>query len=69
MLSIHTIKETQLEGLAMSVGENAVNKHANVVCRKVVSEQAGTYGCYVAVHVVIKDVVDGFNFSAYSHKK
>lgn len=52
------IKETQLEGLAMSVGENAVNKHANVVCRKVVSEQAGTYGCYVAVHVVIKDVVD-----------
>lgn len=52
------IKETQLEGLAMSVGENAVNKHANVVCRKVVSEQIGTYGCYVAVHVVIKDVVD-----------
>lgn len=51
------IKESQLEGLAMSVGENAVNKHANVVCRKVVSEQAGTYGCYVAVHVVIKDVV------------
>lgn len=52
------IKESQLEGLAMSVGENAVNKHANVVCRKVVSESAGTYGCYVAVHVVIKDVVD-----------
>lgn len=52
------IKETQLEGLAMSVGENVVNKHANVVCRKVVSEKAGTYGCYVAVHVVIKDVVD-----------
>lgn len=52
------IKESQLEGLAMSVGENAVNKHANVVCRKIVSESAGTFGCYVAVHVVIKDVVD-----------
>ncbi len=51
------IKESQLEGLAMSVGENVVNKHANVVCRKVVSEAAGTYGCYVAVHVVIKDAV------------
>ncbi len=50
-------KESQLEGLAMSVGEKAINKHADVVCRKVISEKAGTYGCYVAVHVPVGDVV------------
>lgn len=51
-------KESQLEGLALSVGEKAVNKYAEVVCRKVISEKEGTYGCYVAVHVPIADVVD-----------
>ena len=47
-----------MEGLALSVGEKAVNKYAEVVCRKVISEKEGTYGCYVAVHVPIADVVD-----------
>ncbi len=52
------VKESQLEGMAMSVGEKAINKHADVVCRKVISEKAGTYGCYVAVHVPIGEVVN-----------
>ncbi len=52
------VKESQLEGMAMSVGEKAINKHADVVCRKVISEKAGTYGCYVAVHVPISEVVN-----------
>lgn len=51
-------KESQLEGLATAVGEKVINKYANVVCRKVVSEKTGTYGAYVAVHVPLKDVVD-----------
>lgn len=51
-------KESQLEGLAMSYGEKAVNKYADVVCRKLVSEKEGTYGCYVAVHVPIAEVLD-----------
>lgn len=51
-------KESQLEGLAMSVGEKAINKHANVVCRKLVSEKTGTYGAYVAVHVPLKETVE-----------
>ena len=52
------VKGSQLEGLAMSVGEEAINKHANVVCRKVVSEKEGGFGCYVAVHVMINDVLE-----------
>ena len=51
-------KESQLEGLAMSVGEKAINKHAEVVCRKIVTEKGGTYGAYVAVHVPLADVVN-----------
>lgn len=56
------IKESQLEGLAMTVGEKAINKYSNVVCRKIVSKNNGhgvlVYGAYVAVHVPLKDVVD-----------
>ena len=51
-------KESQLEGLAMSAGEKAINKHAEVVCRKIVTEKGGTYGAYVAVHVPLADVVN-----------
>lgn len=51
-------KESDLEGLAMAVGEKAINKFANVVCRKIISEKEGTYGCYVAVHVPVGEVVD-----------
>lgn len=51
-------KESQLEGLAMSYGQKAVNKYADVVCRKIVSEKEGTYGCYVAVHVPIAEVLE-----------
>lgn len=51
-------KESQLEGLAMSVGEKAVNKYAERACTKIVAEKTGTYGAYVALHVPLKEVVD-----------
>lgn len=56
------IKESQLEGMAMTVGEKAINRYANVICRKVVSKNNGhgvlVYGAYVAVHVPVKEVID-----------
>lgn len=56
------IKESQLEGLALTVGEKAINKYSNVVCRKIVSKNNGhgvlVYGAYVAVHVPLKEVID-----------
>lgn len=51
-------KESQLEGLAAAYGTKAINKYANRVCHKFVTEKEGTYGCYTAVHVPVKEVVD-----------
>ena len=55
------MKENQLEGLAQAVGEKAINKYAEVVCTKFEQDDMGTYTCYVAVHVPLKNVLDAFN--------
>ena len=55
------IKDSKLEGMAMTVGEKAINKHANIVCRKFVTEKTGTYGCYIALHVNVKEVVESMS--------
>ncbi len=52
------VKESQLEGLALSAGEKAINKYAERACTKFVANKHGGYGCYVAVHVPIGKVVD-----------
>ena len=57
-------KGNKLQGLAFQVGEEVINKHSNTVCRKAFYEERGEdfskggYGMYVAVHVMIKDVVE-----------
>ena len=52
------IKQNELEGDAMVIGEKAINKYAEVVCREFEQTEDGTWTCYVAVHVPIKDVLN-----------
>lgn len=54
----NAVKESQLEGLAISVGEKAVNKFAERVCTKIGQEKTGAYRAYVAVHVPIQKTMD-----------
>lgn len=52
------IKQNELEGEARVIGEKAINKYAEVVCREFGQAEDGTWTCYVAVHVPIKDVLN-----------
>lgn len=52
------VKENELEGEAQAIGEKAINKYAEVVCTKFEQDDMGTYTCYVAVHVPLKDVLN-----------
>lgn len=52
------VKENELEGDAQAIGEKAINKYAEVVCTKFEQDNMGTYTCYVAVHVPLKDVLN-----------
>lgn len=56
-----SVKENQLEGLAQAVGEKAINKYAEVVCTKFEQDDMGTYTCYIAVHVPLKNALDAFD--------
>lgn len=51
-------KENQLEGLAESVGQKAVEKYANAVCTEFAHADNGTFTCYVVVHVPLKNIID-----------
>jgi hypothetical protein len=50
--------ESSLEGGAKAIGEKAINKHANVVCREVARSATGAWVGYVAVRVYIKEALD-----------
>lgn len=52
------IKQNELEGEAMAIGEKAINKYAEVVCAEFAQMEDGTYTCYVAVHVSLKEVLN-----------
>lgn len=52
------IKQNELEGNARVIGEKAINKYAEVVCREFGQAEDGTWTCYVAVHVPIKEVLN-----------
>ena len=52
------IKQNELEGEAMAIGEKALNKHAEPVCREYEQADDGTYTCYIAVHVPLKKVLN-----------
>lgn len=52
------VKENELEGEAVAIGEKAIEKYAETVCREFEQANDGTYTCYVAVHVPIKEVLN-----------
>lgn len=51
-------KESQLENLAISAGEKAINKLYSVDCRQFAQNRYGQWICYEAIYVPMKKVVD-----------
>ena len=54
-------QEAQLEGLCVATGEKAINELFKTGCREYLHEAKGTYGCYVALYVPNKEVLDRIN--------
>ncbi len=52
------VKENELEGAAEAIGTKLIDKYANAVCRDAEHADDGTYTCYVAVHVPLKEVLN-----------
>lgn len=52
------IKENELEGAAEAIGTKLINKYANAVCRDMDQADDGTYTCYVAVQVPLKELLN-----------
>lgn len=52
------VKESELEGLAESIGQKTIDKYANNVCTTFEQADDGTYTCYVAIQVPLKEVID-----------
>ena len=50
--------ESQLEGLAVAVGEKEINKQFKVSCRKFTKDKVGNYNCYEALYVQTEKIVD-----------
>lgn len=50
--------EAQLEGLAMSIGEKAINELFVVDCRQFGKDRYNNYICYEALYVPVAEVVD-----------
>lgn len=50
--------EAQLEGLAMSTGEKAINKLFVVDCRQFGKDRYNNYVCYEALYVPVEEVVE-----------
>ncbi len=55
--SANKVKENELEGAAEAIGTKMIDKYANAICRDAEQANDGTYTCYVAVQVPLKDVV------------
>ena len=53
----NSVKQNELEGAAEAIGTKLIDKYANAVCRDAEQAEDGSYTCYVAVHVPLKDVV------------
>lgn len=51
-------KESQLENIAISAGEKAINKLYSVDCRQFAQDKYGQWICYEAIFVPMKKVVD-----------
>ena len=52
------IRENKLEGDATVIGQKAIDKYAEQVCIEFEQNDMGTYTCYVAVHVPLKEVLN-----------
>lgn len=52
------VKESELEGEATIIGQKAIDKYAEAVCREFELDSHSNYTCYVAVHVPIGKVLD-----------
>lgn len=52
------VKENELEGAAEAIGTKLIEKYSNAICREAEWADDGTYTCYVAVHVPLKEVLD-----------
>lgn len=52
------IKENKLEGAAEAIGTKLIEKYANAVCRDAEQADDGTYTCYVAVQVPLKELLN-----------
>lgn len=52
------LQEAQLEGLCINTCEKAINKLMKPDCREYLQDKDGNYGCYVALYVSLKDVLD-----------
>lgn len=51
-------QESQLEGLAMSVGEKAIQELFKIGCRKFAKDKKGNYNCYEAIYVPTQEVIE-----------
>lgn len=60
--------ESQLEGLALSVGEKEINKQFKVECREFAKDKAGNYNCYQALYVPTEKIVDAIIAAAEEEK-
>ena len=56
--SLSREKEAQLEGLCVAAGEKAINELFKPGCREYLQDKKGQYGCYVALYVPNKQVLD-----------
>ncbi|MBR1787351.1 MAG: hypothetical protein IJ756_09375 [Paludibacteraceae bacterium] len=54
-------QQAQLEGICIAAGERAINELFKPGCREFLHEQKGTYGCYVALYVPTKQVMEKIN--------
>jgi len=56
--SLSREQQAQLEGLCINVGEKAINELFKPACREFLKDKKGQYGCYVALYVSTKEVLD-----------
>lgn len=53
-----SVKQNELEGNAEAIGSKLIDKYANAICREAEWADNGTYTCYVAVQVPLKELVN-----------
>ncbi|MBQ7550738.1 MAG: hypothetical protein IJT04_04320 [Bacteroidales bacterium] len=56
--SLSREQESQLEGLCINTCEKAIHKYFKPACREFLKDKKGGYGCYVALYVSTKDVLN-----------